>query len=124
MSNQEYTVYHRGKPKILLNKDLVEKQQCKNNLTKIKRCHVELLELEEKMRRSSKPETLRELDREYTRLEFLLQECWKFPKDSTYHKFWKRPKCLCPKLDNEERYPLGKYYINKGCILHGGDHEE
>lgn len=52
-------------------------------------------------------------------MEYLLQDAWGFPRDKNYHKFWYIFGCLCPILDNEERYPTGVYIINGECPLHG-----
>lgn len=38
--------------------------------------------------------------------------------EDKYH-FWIRPKCTCPKLDNDDRYPYGYYVVNMTCPLHG-----
>lgn len=54
-----------------------------------------------------------------TNIEFQLQDAWGFPRDSNYHRFWECPSCLCPKIDNEENYPVGHYWFNAACPLHG-----
>lgn len=59
-------------------------------------------------------------DRLLTEAEFLLQNLWGFSSDACYHKFWERPKCVCPKMDNEDRYPSRNYIISEDCILHSG----
>lgn len=49
-----------------------------------------------------------------------LQRLWGFEQDSNYIKFWEFPKCDCPIMDNQERYPSGHYVMNSECIIHGG----
>lgn len=57
-----------------------------------------------------------------TLIEFELQRVWKFPLDEKFHRFWYVPKCTCPKMDNDDRYPSGHYVINLSCPVHG-DHK-
>lgn len=51
-------------------------------------------------------------------IEEELQKLWGFPVDSGYYKFWDVHLCQCPKYDNDDKFPVGNYYINKGCWLH------
>ena len=62
---------------------------------------------------------LKKFDRKVEHIEFALQDLWGFPLDKNYHKFWNRPRCSCPKMDNEDNYPYGYYTIDCGCKLHG-----
>lgn len=57
--------------------------------------------------------------RELRNVEYALQRAWGFPQSAKYHKFWEAPRCTCPKMDNEERYPTGNYVINRNCLVHG-----
>jgi len=65
------------------------------------------------------PGTAKTLQNVITNIEFELQDLWGFSRDIRYHKFWELPQCQCPKLDNEDRYPFGHYFINESCPLHG-----
>jgi len=56
-------------------------------------------------------------------IDFLLQDAWGFSRDERYHQFWELPGCLCPKIDNEDRWPTGYYVINQECPIHGKRHE-
>lgn len=38
-------------------------------------------------------------------------------------KFWYRPHCMCPKMDNDDAFPSNYYVFNQSCLLHGVDHE-
>ena len=64
---------------------------------------------------------LKAWDNVCTNLEFSLQKAWGFSQDIKYHKFWDRPRCTCPKMDNDDAYPYGYYVISESCPLHGGE---
>ena len=64
---------------------------------------------------------LREWDDICTNLEFRLQKAWGFTQDINFHKFWERPRCTCPKMDNDDNYPHGYYTTSMDCPLHGED---
>ena len=51
-------------------------------------------------------------------LEMCLQDSWKFPRDYRRFMFWERPRCTCPKYDNEDRYPNGNYIYSIECPVH------
>ena len=51
--------------------------------------------------------------------EKLLQKLWKFPDNEDYIKFWTFSGCSCPKMDNDDNYPYGRYIKVQDCILHG-----
>jgi len=59
-------------------------------------------------------------DDELNKIELELQELWGFEMNTDYIKFWERPRCECPKIDNDDAYPSGFYTINENCPLHGG----
>lgn len=52
-------------------------------------------------------------------IEAELQRLWKFEVNVDYYKFWNVPKCCCAKLDSDDNYPIGPYYISDECPLHG-----
>lgn len=59
------------------------------------------------------------LDKECDTIEYKLQDLWGFTRDPTYFKYWRRPRCVCPILDNEDRYPTEHCVIASDCPLHG-----
>jgi len=71
------------------------------------------------MGRGGTKEVLRFYDSILEEIEFNLQELWGFEKNKNYHRFWERPYCTCPKMDNDDAYPYGLYVISSSCILHG-----
>ena len=52
-------------------------------------------------------------------IEESLQLQWFNKVDMKYYRFWDIPKCVCPKVDNTERYPYGNYIISENCKFHG-----
>lgn len=114
----ELTVYYRGEPKFVLNKRLLDQQICWNNLDAIKETHQMKLQVYDKIKDEEDPKKLKKLAKQLTRLEFKLQKLWGFPRNANFHRFWEVPKCECPKMDNEDRYPHSQV-INQSCPLHG-----
>lgn len=117
-------VSHKGKEVLMLNKDLLDRQNCWENLEHIKAGHRARLELEDKMKATDDQALLKALDRAYTEVEFRLQDFWGFDRNINFHKFWNRPKCQCPRMDNEDAYPTGYYVRTDSCPLHGGFYDE
>ena len=63
--------------------------------------------------------TLNKLDKMCNKIEFHLQNLWGFEKNGYYHRFWDRPHCTCPKMDNNERVGTKWTIIAENCPLHG-----
>lgn len=116
---EQLVVKYNGKEVLMLNKALLDQQNCWDNLEAIKDAHVIKLCIYEIIQDEKDTEALKTLAQDLTEIEFYLQELWGFSKDSRYHRFWLYPKCECPKMDNEDDYPHLQYY-NAGCPLHGG----
>lgn len=102
-----------------LNKSLLDRQNCWQNLDLIKSLHMERMELEHVMELVSNPSHLKELFQIWTDIQFDLQEAWGFPRSKDHHMFWTVPRCTCPVLDNRDSYPSGYYYIASKCPIHG-----
>lgn len=53
-------------------------------------------------------------------MEYTLQSLWRFPLSSKHHmnQFYIE-KCVCPKLDNKERFGSGYFIYNIQCPYHG-----
>lgn len=111
-------VYHpfTGEEVLILNKALLDQQNCWTNLENIKRLHEDRLRLEYLVEESSTPYIYNE---DWTQTQFDLQDAWGFPRDEKYHRFWDRPLCKCPKMDNDDRWPTGNYIISDDCPLNG-----
>jgi len=119
MPPEKLTVYHKGKPVYMMNKRLLDRQNCWTNLDAIKEAHVRKLDLYDKIKKTRKREKLKELASKITEIEFELQGLWKFPLDKNFHRFWETPKCSCAKMDNSDNWGSGYYYITTSCLLHG-----
>jgi len=53
-------------------------------------------------------------------VEYTMQSLWRFPLSSKHHmnQFYIEG-CLCPKMDNKERFGSGYFIYNIGCPYHG-----
>ena len=150
-----YTVWHDGKEVLVLNKRLLDRQNCWENVDRILELHSERLHLEDMMKEAisekgaylesveGAPAKMTTLEltlvcqkviikecqqyndflllcnEYYTLIEYELQDAWGFDRNKNFHRHWNRPGCLCPSMDNEDRYPSGSYIYNTGCALHG-----
>ena len=112
-------IWHKGREHSILNKRLLDRQNCWENLEAIKDLHRERLELFDEMQTETDSGLLLMYNALCDVIEFELQELWKFPQDANYHRFWERPKCTCPKFDNIDFYPYRRV-ISGDCVLHGG----
>jgi len=115
--NEDLLVKHNGKPTMVLNENLLNSQNAWANLEAIKSVHQTRLKLEDLMKKTRNKTTLQLYDDLYTLLEFRLQELWGFARNANYHRFWERPKCKCPTMDNEDMYPY-RGVMSGGCPLH------
>lgn len=65
-------------------------------------------------------ECLRENAAMLTKIEFKLQELWKFPQDSNFHSWWFHvPHCTCPVMDNMDCIGTKFNIMNAACVVHG-----
>jgi hypothetical protein len=109
-----------GKRKMTLNKRFLDKQNCWDKLENIKSLFMEKFMIFEAMDDSDCPAVLQTHDRRLTELEYQIQEAFGFERNINFHRFWERPKCTCPQLDNQDYWGT-KYAIRSGdCPLHGG----
>ena len=114
----------------MLNQRLVEKQGLsRGDVAKIKMLHNEREMLFKKMEAldpvADRHELREHCVKDLERLEFALQEAWKFPQDAKMHSWWFRaPHCSCPYMDNQDMLGTEYKYINGDCPLHGGAQAE
>ena len=118
-SDQDLMVKYKDKEMHVMNKGLLDSQNCWGNLKKIKELHIKRYELYDKINSEVDSKKLEMLGKDSTELEFQLQELWNFKRDINFHRFWDLPKCRCPKLDNDDTYPFGFYVVSGDCPLHG-----
>lgn len=103
---------------VILNKTLLERKGISsNNILKLKKLYCLYYFTFYLM--DNNYTDVKKADKLLTEIEFGLQEIWGFEKDAKFHKFWLRPKCLCPIMDNQDRHPFGTYIFNSDCPLHG-----
>ena len=115
----DLVIYYNGKAVSKLNHYLLDKQDCWENVDKIKEKHQIKLEIYNDIKQTTDKKELKLLVNALTNTENQLQELWGFSKDAKFHRFWQTPKCTCPKMDNEDAYPTGYYNISADCPLHG-----
>lgn len=96
-----------------------ERNISEENIKEIEKLHLIRKALHEAME-NDEEKYLPYYDDELDKIEMELQKLWGFPENSNYIKFWERPRCECPQLDNEDNYPSGYYIVNENCPLHGG----
>lgn len=112
------TVYYDGQAIYMMNKQLLDQQNAWHNLDLIIETHWLKLVIYDMMLDTEDPKLLKSLAKDLTEIEYELQKLWGFPLDANYHKFWEYPKCECPVMDNEDRYPHSRI-MNLNCPLHG-----
>ena len=111
-------VFYEGLPKVMLNKFLLDQQNCWTNLDAICEVHWLKLMFNDLIAHTNDPVELKELAKDITECEFELQRLWGFPEDRKFHRFWLTKNCTCPKMDNEDIYPSNNYWISGDCVLH------
>lgn len=103
-----------------INPVLAERQNVSDDVLKnIIMFHRIRLRMHDYIEKTDDREKLRVINHSLVNLEFKLQDLWGFERNIDYYRFWYVPKCTCPKMDNDDNYPLGMYYRSKDCPLHG-----
>lgn len=115
---EKLVVKFRGQEVYYMNKALLDRQNCWENLEAIKEAHVRKLTVYELIEKTDDAEYIKKLACTLTDIEFELQGLWKFTLDMNFHRIWEYPKCQCPVMDNRERYPHGHITV-ASCPLHG-----
>ena len=102
--NNKYQIVQDGEVRWRLNIDLAkERGLSQETIAKIRDVHDRKLQVIDCMNAMDPKEDisfLLEGDKYLEECEYELQELWGFPLDSRMHKFWLRPQCTCPKMDN------------------------
>jgi hypothetical protein len=119
--NENLVIYYDGKPLTALNSNLVKKQNLtEEEINILKNLHIEMHEIKEQMKKTDDPNELHELAFIVENLEFMMQGAWGFVKDRNYHTHWINvPKCICPKMDNQDNYGTPYRVIRDDCPVHG-----
>ncbi len=103
----------------IISKNFLDKHNAWDNLAEIRALHLRKFVVYDLMDKTDNLTKLKRYDKRLTELEYQLQEAWGFERNPDFHRFWERPKCKCPVLDNKDRYPTGYYVIVSKCPLHG-----
>lgn len=118
----DLVVSYKGREVLVLNKRLIDQQNCWDKVSEIKALHERRLEVEEwmsQLKEDSPIEHVEQYNNVWSGIQFQLQKAWGFTEDAKFHRFWDIPGCRCAKLDNNDSYPTGYYSISGGCNIHG-----
>lgn len=89
-------------------------------ITELKRLHIEMADTKHLMKEVKDPATLKNLVQMVEDLEFEMQDNWNFDRDAAFHTHWLDcPGCTCPKMDNRDPMYHGRRITVGGCPLHG-----
>lgn len=111
-----------GKYSLILSSNFIERNNAFENLELLKSLYKRKFKLYERMEKSFKKETLRELAERVRQNEFKIQKAFNFEPSDNFFRFWEMPKCNCPHMDNQERFGCGVGYIYRGdCPIHGAE---
>ena len=102
-----------------INPTLLDLQDCWDRLELIRSLHKTRFYLEDLLE-NCEASDIESLLKKWEEIQFKLQKAWGFEKNAKFHKFWEIPGCSCPKLDSEDSYPSGYYYVSQECKYHGG----
>lgn len=97
---------------------LLNQQNAWDRLDELKDLHTFKMALYSLILETTDENELQSYCEDLSMTEFELQRVWGFPLDANYHRWWEYPKCACPKMDNNDAYPLGYYTTSKNCPLH------
>lgn len=88
-------------------------------INEIQQARSSIHEAMQKMGNAGNKHLLREIGKFLPEIELELQKLWGFEQNLDYYKFWNVPYCSCAKMDNDDAYPSGHYYVNLECPVHG-----
>lgn len=108
-----------GEFKMTLNPNFLDRTKTWDNVDAIKEKFRVKFGVMETLKNTEDVQEMRVLDKKLEDIEYEIQELFKFPRDKNYHRFWERPHCACPKMDNQDNWGTGHYIINQSCPLHG-----
>ena len=118
MTDEYYAVTYKDRVACYLNPYLIEKQNLSEvDVYNIKSLHVDRLAIEDEMKDTDDKVLLKTLTKDWTNIQFLLQDAWGFERDANYHRWWTLPKCKCASMD--DAYPSGHYWYSSECPIHG-----
>lgn len=121
-TEDQLTVYLNNKPILKLNGRLAERQNItKEQLENLKQLHADRILVEQQLEQAFRVEDTQMLFKEWTRINFLQQDCWNFPRDANWHPSHRLSKCSCgATMDNDERLGAPYRVVSSGCPIHDG----
>lgn len=123
MKKDKFIVIHNEKQMYRLNEDLMNRQNCLENLELIKMVHETKLDLYDLIQKEKNLKVIKEHVLNIQECEFELQRLWKFDINANYHRFWETPGCKCPKMDNYDNLGSGFKIISPDCAYHYNTHK-
>lgn len=127
--DENYRVIVDGKPVLRLSERMINKQNVRHNVYNIAIAHLDLMdkyqEMQDELAKGDDTDwdLMRRYDQECTDIEFRQQREWGFKIDKKWHRFWQRPGCECPKMDNGERWGTPYTIVSGNCRLHWNEEE-
>lgn len=113
------TVESNGR-RMTLNPRFLSQQDAWDNLEEIKRTFALKFHIMDIMDDVEDEASMRVLDRSLQDLEFRIQELFNFEPNRNFHRFWERPHCKCPSMDNQDiAWGTNRAIVNQECPLHG-----
>ena len=91
-----------------LSRDIIDKLHILRDFLEYESAHV-----------AKTDEAQRQLYNTWFENDKLMQKLWKFDDNEDNIKFWNFPACTCPKMDNNDNYPYGRYVKVQSCPIHG-----
>lgn len=119
--DKQFAVVFKGYVQSFINPEMLTQQKISEDsevFQKIKEAQAERISIFYQMEKTNDQKLLSKLDFAFTANEFYLQSLWGFEENIDFHKFWEAPKCICPKLDNDDVYPTGFYSFRESCPIH------
>ena len=115
-------IFRSNKKRNILSPHLLLSQKIdKAGFKRLCKLHQKKDRIMQKMEAEVSVDTLKKMANDITEIEFQLQLDWGFKQNINYHRFWTLPKCSCPRMDNEDNWPIGYYVRTSNCIIHGKD---
>ena len=107
---------------VQLNPKLIARQELnQEDILKIKKLHRQKKKLFSNIIRwmeTNQADKIMGSAKKLEKIEFKMQEAWKFSQDYTLHSHWfQNPACSCPKMDNLD-YIGYKIIYSSECVLH------
>lgn len=112
-------LYELEGEKYALNQRLIIQQGLsQKQVDKIKELHKERLMTEKYMETLHNREEIRSWYKVWTQIQYDLQRHWGFPENADFHPSHRLSKCICAKMDNDERLGTPYRVITVGCPIH------